>query len=165
MLTRHNNGTYQVTSLKQAKEALAGMRNLQHEIDALMKEYGITEMMADAAEMKKAATRWADETNRERIDFDGGYAQLRRDKYGGTWVATDEDLKDAPEQAVSVLSVLRKKIKDPQERRWLWKRITRSVINPDALNAEIKAGTLTVEEIEGCYFEKEKAAYLRLYDE
>ena len=64
------------------------------------------------ADLKAAATDWAVATETETIPLpDGGHAQLRRDKYGGTWVATKADLDGAPDGAVPLFDVLRKKFK------------------------------------------------------
>lgn len=165
MLKRRNNGQYEVKNLKQAKEALESMRLLNVEIQNLMKEHGINEMMEDAAEMKKAATRWAESSGTEHIQLDGAYASLRKDKYGGTWVATDDDMDGAPQTVVPLLSILRQVVKNREERSILWKKLTTRKVNPDAVQRAVEDGTLTADQVAPAYFEKEKAAYLRVYEE
>jgi hypothetical protein len=165
MLKRLDNGRYEVKNMKQAKEALEGVRRLNGEISELMKEHGINDLMEDVTEMKKAATYWADSNDIDVIKLDGARAQLRKDKYGGTWVSTGQDLDGAPLTAVPLLEILRRKIKNATERREIWQRITKRVVDPERLEQAVKEGTLTADEIAPAYYEKEKAAYLRIYEE
>jgi hypothetical protein len=168
-IKRLQNGQYEVKTLKQAQEALRTMRELQDSIDQLMEEHGISEMMADAAEMKKAATHWAANTDTQRIDLGNGrkgepYALLRRDKYGGTWLATDDDItNEAPKKAVSMLSVLRKKYPDRKIRSEVWNRITKRTIDKDGLQRVVDEGLLSDNEIAPAFYEKEKAPFLIVY--
>jgi hypothetical protein len=167
-LKRLKNGQYKVSNLAEAKEALEGVQNLAAEVESLMKEHGISEMMEDAAEMKKAATAWAANTDTQRIDLGTGrkgqpYALLRRDKYGGTWVATEEDLDDAPVSAVPLLTILRKKFKNRQERSEIWNRVTRRSVDPENLQRVVDEGLLSAEDIAPAFWEKEKTPFLIVY--
>jgi hypothetical protein len=165
MLKRLNNGQYKVTSKKEAVEALSTMAELTTEILALMAEHGITEMQEDATELKKAATRWAAQNEVARIDLpDGSHATLRRDKYGGHWIATDDDLTtDDAASAVPLLRILRKKYKNKVTRSEIWNRVTRRQVDSDALQRVIAEGILTAEEVAPAYAEKEKAPFLIVY--
>lgn len=168
-LKRLQNGQYEVKTLKQAQEALKTMGELNASISELMEEHGITEMMADAAEMKKAATHWAANTDTARIDLGNGrkgepYALLRRDKYGGTWLATDDDItNEAPPKAVSLQWILRKKYRDKTTRSEIWNRITKRSVNQDGLKRVIDEGLLSDSEIAPAFYEKEKAPFLIVY--
>jgi len=168
-LKRLQNGQYEVKTLKQAKEALMTMRELQSSISELMEEHGITEMMEDASELKKAATRWAASSDTPRIDLGNGrkgepYALLRRDKYGGTWIATDDDITDAaPPKATSLLSILRGKYRDKTIRSEIWNRVTKRTIDQDGLKRVVDEGLLSDSEIAPAFYEKEKAPFLIVY--
>lgn len=165
-IQRLGNGQYEVKTLKQAKEALLAARELSDAIAELQREHGITEMMDDATEMKKAATRWAAEHDMARIELGGGvYALLRRDKYGGQWVATSDDLAaDIPTDVVPLRDILEAKFsKRPKTLKEMWLRITKRAVDVDALTREVADGNLTAEEIAPAYFEKEKAPFLRVY--
>jgi hypothetical protein len=164
-IPRLANGQYEVKSLKQAKEALLACKELDNSIMELQREHGITEMMEDASELKKAATRWADANDAERIDLGGGrYVGLRRDKYGGTWVADVDDLTESvPSTVVPLRRILKKKFKDAATFKEVWMRVTKRTVDSDALAQEVSAGILTAEEIAPAFFEKEKAAFLRFY--
>lgn len=166
-LRRLKNGQYRVRNLAEAKEALQGSLNLKDEIEAVMKEHGITELMEDAAEMKKAATAWAAETDTERIDLGKGrqgepYALLRRDKYGGTWVVSEDDLENAPVAAVPLIKILRKKFKDRTERSEILNRVTRRTIDAAGLERVVSEGLLTTEDVAPAFYEKEKAPFLMM---
>ena len=154
-----------VRSLKGAQEALEKVRLLQAEIDTLMAKHGIKAKQEEAAILKKAATDWAAKTDTETITLEGAYAQLRRDKYGGTWVTDENDLDGAPIGTVPLRLVLRRKFKkDTARRAEVWKQITKRVADPQGLTDAVEKGVLTLEEIQESYFEKEKAAYLRIYN-
>lgn len=165
MPKRNANGTYDVKNEKQAKEALRAMIELKHEVARLQEEHGITEMMDDSTELKKAATRWAVEQNQEAIDIGGGvYARLRRDKYGGTWIATDDDLDGAPGTSLSLRRILRVKFKgDKAALTEIWNRVTKRTVDPDKLNRVVEEGLLSAEEIAPAFYEKEKQPFLMIY--
>jgi hypothetical protein len=168
-LVRLKNGQYKVSSLKEARDALIGSQNLKAEIQALMDEHGISEMQEDAAEMKKAATAWAADTNTARIDLGSGrqgepYALLRRDKYGGKWIASSDDLDaDTPASAIPLIYILRQKFKDRKERSEIWNRVTKRQVDPESLNRVVQEGLLTAEDIAPAFYEKEKAPFLIIY--
>jgi hypothetical protein len=168
-LKRLKNGQFQVKNVEEAREALIGSENLKEEVQALMQEHGITEMMEDAAEMKKAATAWAANTDTPRIDLGNGrqgepYALLRRDKYGGTWIASSDDIDgNTPVSVIPLLYILRKKFKNKTERSEIWNRITKRTVDQDALDRVVREGLLTAEEIAPAFYEKEKAPFLIVY--
>ncbi len=167
MIKRLQNGQYKVTTQKEAVEALNAMRSLRDEITELMQEHGIAEMQEDATELKKAATAWAANSGVNKIQLGGKvYALLRRDKYGGQWIATDDDFTDdIPPNVVPLLRVLRSKIKNKQARSEIWNRVTKRRVDPDALQRVIDEGVLTTEDVAPCYTEKDKAPFLMIYGE
>lgn len=167
MITRLKNGQYQVKNLKQAQEALEGVRAMRDEIEELMAEHGIKEMQEDATELKRAATAWAAETGTAQIDLGNGvYARLRQDKYGGRWIATDADFdKDTPGNVITLLSILRRKFKNKEKRSEIWNRVTKRAVDPDALQRVVQEGLLTAEEIAPAFTEKDKAPFLIIYGE
>jgi hypothetical protein len=151
-------------NLKQAQTAIEKIQTLKAEIDDLMQQHGILDRQVELDALKSATVAWAVKTDTESIPLpDGGHAQLRRDKYGGTWVATTADLDGAPPGIVPLYTVLRKKFKKRSRRLEVWKDITKRVVDPERLSAAVEEGVLTLEEVENSYHEKEKAAYLRIY--
>lgn len=164
-IQRLANGQYEVKNLKQAKEALLAVQELNEGITELQKEHGILEMMDDSMELKKAATRWAASKDAERIELgEGRYVLLRRDKYGGQWVATDDDVDaSVPTSVVPLRSILKKKFKDAATFKEVWMRVTKRTVDVDALQREVEDKILTADEIAPAFFEKEKAPFLRFY--
>jgi hypothetical protein len=154
-----------VNSFEEARDALRQMRLLNLRVKSLMEEHGITDLQEEAAELKKAATEWAVKSDTERIDLGKGiYARLRRDKYGGTWVATDEDLEGAPASAVPLYEILRLKFpKKPQSLKRLWASVTKVSVDPEELQRAVLEGHLTADEIAPAYWEKEKSPFLIIY--
>jgi hypothetical protein len=167
-----SNGQYQVRSLKEAQEALLGMRNLEAEIKELMDEHGITEMMQDATEMKKAATAYAVENNLDQIQCKGFHATLIQQSYGTQFLATDEDVREAQVDTdrplKSLRSILRKKfgpLTKGSRSLEIWKRVTKPVIDKAALDDVVSEGLLNVKEITPAFVEKKKAPYLRVFED
>lgn len=154
-----------ISSFEEARQALRKMRDLNVEVKALMEEHGITAKMEQAAELKSAATNWAVETDTERIDLGKGvYGRLRRDKYGGTWIATTDDLENAPSSAVPLFEILKLKFKrKPQSLEHVWNLVTKRSVDPDALQKAINDGTLTTDEIAPAFYEKEKSPFIIIY--
>ena len=168
-LKRLKNGQFQVRNVQEAKEALIGSENLKAEVETLMREHGISEMMEDASEMKKAATAWAANTDTQRIDLGTGrqgepYALLRKDKYGGKWIASSDDLDaDTPAGAIPLIYILRQKFKNKTERSEIWNRVTKRSVDVDSLNRVVQEGVLSAEDIAPAFYEKEKAPFLIVY--
>lgn len=165
------NGQYEVKTLKQAKEALQGMRNLQAEIEEMMKESGISEMMEDATEMKRAATAYAVSNKLERIDCNGFHATLIEQSYDTHFLATDEDVREAEPQGrqlKSLRSILRKKfgpMTKGSKSLEIWKRVTKPVVDKTALEEVVAEGELTAKELTPSFVEKKKAPYLRVFED
>lgn len=167
-----SNGQYQVRTLKEAQEALQGMKNLQAEIEELMKEHGIDEMMQDATEMKKAATAYAVKNKLEQIKCKGFHATLIEQSYDTHFLAVDEDVREAQPTVdrplKSVKAILRKKfgpMTKGSKSLDIWKRVTKPVVDKAALDEVVGEGLLTVKEITPAFIEKKKAPYLRLFDD
>jgi len=151
-----------ITSEEAARAALAEYRALKGEAERLMVEHGITAKLEEADALKKAATEWAVKNDKAVINLEGGlYFRLRRDKYGGQWIATDDDLTaEMPATAMSIRRILRLKFPNEETRRDIWNRITRRVIDPEKLKRVIAEGELTAEEVAPAFVEKEKAPFL-----
>jgi uncharacterized protein YhdP len=151
-----------ITSEAGARAALVEHRSLKAEAERLMVEHGITEKLEQAEALKKAATVWAVKHEKEVLNLDGGvYYRLRRDKYGGQWIATDDDLTaDMPGNAMSMRRILRLKFPNEEKRRDIWNRITRRVVDPEKLKRVIAEGELTAEDVAPAFVEKEKSPFL-----
>lgn len=166
-LKMRDNGTYEVKTKKQAIEALQAMRRLDAEIQREMEESGIGEMMQDATEMKKAVTRWMTDSEIEQLQCDGFHGTLVRAVNSKMWITTDEDLVTAgqPAKAMSLRRIIRKKFKNAAKRKEVWMRITKRVVDPEALDEAVAEGVLSADEVAPAYVETFKAPYMRVYND
>lgn len=163
-LKTNKNGSYTVTTKADAVKALKMMQERQEEVMRLQAEAGITELMQEATELKKAATAYVVANGIEKLDLGDHYATLRQDGYARQWIATKDDLEklDAPTGAIPLRTILKKSL-TPENFKEVWNRVTKRVVDADALQEAVDEGILDEEEIAPAFVEKTKAPYLRLY--
>jgi len=168
------NGEYNVRNLKEAKEALQLMRAIAEEVREIYEEHGITQLQDDSTELKKAATRWAVASKTERIDFDSGFhATLVSQSYDPRYVATDEDMPDElPEgrKVIPLQTIIEKKFKSKVSKpgskaREVWFSITKRVIDREAIDQAVADGVFKVDDVAPAFVEKQKAPYLRIFED
>ena len=158
-LKRYENGTFEITNLKQAREAYELMQELSDSILELERENGITEMRQDAVGLKQSADAFLVK-RREALELPGigKVAKVIRG-YDGLWIGTKSDLQklDSVPQGVKPLrSIVGKDI---------WKRITKRVLDPEKLAEAVATGEVKEDEIEKAYVQKPRSPYVRLYNE
>jgi hypothetical protein len=157
-LKQNKNGQYVISSKRDAVQALALMEELREEIEALSTKYGLTEMMQDAAELKKAATGYMTNNNVKELDVPkaGKVARLQQ-AVSGMWIGDRDDIPDdVPARDVKTLKSLVSKS--------IWLKLTRRVPDSEKIAEAVQDGLVTEDEISDAYFEKPSAPYLRLYD-
>jgi hypothetical protein len=161
----NDNGTYSIQTKKDAEKALRMMVELQEEVSALNKEHGITELMRDAAELKKAATAFCVAKGITKLDVGDQYALLRQDGYDRRWIGTREEARELGTAEATPLRVILKEIFHGRDDKFkeIWMRVTKRVVDPDALQEVVDEGVLDEDEIAPAFVEKQKAPYLRLY--
>jgi hypothetical protein len=160
------NGQYKISSKADAVKALKMMQERSEEAQELMRENGITELMQEAAELKKAATAYCVDNGITKLDMGDSYASLREDAYDRRWIATIDDFADmgTPAGAIPLRTILRDRWrKKPDKLKEIWNRVTKRVVDPDALQEVIDEGLLDEDEISAAFVEKTKAPYLRIY--
>jgi hypothetical protein len=167
----NDNHTYTVKTKADAVKALKMMQERSEEAQELMREHGISELMQEATELKKAATAFCVAKGIDKLDLGDSYAALREDGYDRRWVARKTDLGDLgnPEGAIPLYDILKSKFlrgkkKQPSKFKEIWNRITKRVVDPDALQEVIDEGLLDEDEIAAAFVEKKKAPYLRIYE-
>lgn len=160
-----------ITSLKQAQNALEKHRKLKVEIEELLKKSGIAKKIKEADALKKEATVWAIENDADQIELDGAHATLVRQMYGGRWIAEDSDVQeDDPGTVRSLYAVIEEKFGDRidakgSKARKAWHKITRRIVDPLLIDVAVADGVFKQDEIADAFVEKEKAPYLRLFDD
>jgi hypothetical protein len=158
-------GKFSIRSEEDARAALQEMKQISEEITTLMVEHGIVDLQEKASKLKEAATDWAVENDQDVINLGGSlYARLRRDKYGGTWIATDSDItEETPVGVVPLRMILKKKIKDQDRFREVWNRVTRRAVDTQGLDRVVAEGILTAEEAGQAFYEKDKKPFIQVY--
>src|SRR5262245_368372 len=150
----------------EAKRALLKYREIKDDIAVRMAAAGIPELEEQADELRRQATDWAVKSDKETISLGGTlYARLRRDKYGGTWMATDNDVTAyTPVNVMSMRANLKKKYaKDAAQFREVWNRVTKRAVDPEKLDRVVQEGVLTADEIAPAYYEKDKKPFIQIY--
>lgn len=168
-------GEYHIKTLKEAKEALVLFQSIKGELDEIREREGMAEMEQDGVELKKAVTRFAVSTKTERIDFDDGvHATLVSQFYGAEYIATvDEIPASLPEnrkKVVPLQTIIEKKFKSKidekgSKARKVWMKITKRVVDKEAIDQLVAEGVFKVDDLAPAFVEKEKAPYLRIFED
>jgi len=165
-LKRNKNGTYTVKTEPQAREALIEMREINEQIALILAQNGVTDLEAKANALKSAATEYCVTHDVETIPLTTKvYARLRKDRYGGTWVSTSDDVtEETPVDVHPLREILKAKYKkDSVKFRDVWYAISKRVVDTTKLEKAVAEGTLTAEEIAPAFYEKDKKPFLILY--
>lgn len=168
-------GEYHIKTLKEAKEALVLFQAVKNELDEIREREGMSEMEQDGVELKKAVTRFAIATKTERIDFDSGiHATLVSQFYDAQYIATEDEIPaELPEnrkKVVPLQTIIEKKFKSKitdkgSKARKIWMKITKRVIDKGAIDQLVAEGVLTTDDLAPAFVEKEKAPYLRIFED
>jgi hypothetical protein len=139
-----------------AIEALENATRLKDEAEALMQEYGITEMLEQAEKEKKAATVYAAAKGIDKLDLpDGRYGKLIQAVGERVWVGTKADVPaEAGDNVKPLKSLVTKEV---------WMKITKRVPDPELIDEAVGDGLITEDEIAPAYFEKLRAPYIRVF--
>ena len=170
------NGEVIIKSEKDAAEALEAFRRLQDEIKELRAESGLDELEKDAVAYKAAAQNYMKTNGIKQIQCRGFHGTLIEGFYGSHWIATPDDMTaDAllgakNRNIVPLQTIIEKKFKSKvtdkgSKARKMWMKITKRVVDQNAIDELVQAGKLKVDEISPAWVEKEKAPYLRLFDD
>ena len=159
-----------IKSKKDAKAALTKFQNLKQERDELYEESGMKDMEEELVSLKAAVTKFMADNEVEQIQCEGFHATLITGYHGGHWVATPDELADEPEGINALSSIIEKKFKSKisdkgSKARKVWLRITKRVVDHEAVEAAVADGTLKVKEIAPAWSEKEKAPYVRVFED
>lgn len=161
---------------KDATEALEAFRRLQGEIEELREESGLTELEKDAVAYKAAVQNYMKANKKKEVRGKGFHGTLVTGFYGSHWIATDEDM--TPEnlegaknrKIIPLQTIIEKKFKSKitvkgSKARKVWMKITKRVIDQEKIDELVSEGTLKVDDIAPAWVEKEKAPYLRIFED
>jgi hypothetical protein len=166
--------TPKVSTMAGARKALLSAEQMTDKAESLMRQYGITDLLADASALKKQATEWAIEKDIDRIDMeDGRYYGLRRDVYNKQIIGDENDLNDLkdPQGVIPLKTILKRKFGKQTVKgkvmkfKWfaVWQQVTSRKVDVDKLQMAVTDGTLTLDEIQAAYYQETKSPYLRRY--
>ena len=163
----------EVTSFEKARDALKAIQSRKDKIESLMTQHSIYKMQAEIEALKEAATAWAVESETERIDFQIGkkhfHATLVEQAYGSQFIGTEDDMPaDASSDAKPLSEILAEKFggsidKKGSLARKVWLRVTKRVVDKEAVEELVAEKALTVDELAPCFYEKQKKPYLRIF--
>ena len=156
-LKRYKNGTFEITSLKQVREAYKRMQEYSKAVQELEKEHNIDELRQDATNLKLSADSFLIKSNKDHLEIPeiGKRATVVRG-HDGSWVETKADLNAASTATKSLRSIVGKEI---------WLKITKRVVDPDKLAEAVATGLVDEDEISAAYDERPRKPYVRLYDD
>lgn len=173
----HDNGFIEIRTKKDAAQALQAFQALKVERDELYEESGLKDMEADLVAYKKAVENFMVEKEIDQLQCDGFHGTLVKGFHGGHWLTTPDDVEAEADKLVA----LERETQDLQtiieekfgasvkakgsKARKLWMKITRRVVDKDALERVIANGDLTVKDVTPAWIEWEKAPYLRVFED
>src|SRR5215831_6612071 len=165
-----DNGHVEIKTQKDALEALRRFRDLKTEIDELKAEVGLDDLEKDAMAYKAAAQNFMIGKDIEQLQGDGWHATLVKGHGSSRWVTDDDDLDGTEgDRVVPLKTIIEKKfkgsVKVKGKARSVWMKITKRVADHEGIEDAVSAGDLTVDEISPAFVEKERAPYLRLFDD
>jgi len=145
-----------LTKRADAVKAVAKMRSLELEIKEIEEEHGLKAKRDEVQRLKHNLIGYMQRENKSRLDADVGYLTLVQPT-GKSWISTKEEIpKNAPRgQYKSLRAILGKD---------LWLRVTKRVVNPDALQELVDEGEVTEDELAPAMMEKPHGAYVRFYE-
>lgn len=153
-----------------AEKLLNQRVSLEAEIAEKKKKAGITALETKLEKVKESLTEVMTEYEIEQVEGEGYHATLIRQSYGAFFLATDEDANEADvptdRNLSSMRTIIREKFgpyKKGSKSSHIWKRITKSVVIPDAVEEVVSEGLLTVDEISPAFIEKVKKPYARVF--
>lgn len=169
----HDNGFVEITSKKDALDALVKFRELQEAIREIREENDLDEMEKDAAAYKVAAQKFLVDSEIDHIEGDGWHGTIVKGAASSHWIATEDDI---PEDVVGERDVMplqqiieektNSKISEKGSKaRKLWNKMTRRVIDPAAIEELVQEGKLKVDEISPAWYETQRAPYLRIFED
>jgi hypothetical protein len=161
--------TKEITSEKQAKAALSKYRAKKLEIEAARIEAGIPELEAEAEVLKESVTNFMVEKEVERIEGDGFHSVLVQSMFDGRYIATSDDIRELKEiptdrKLIPLRQILKSRFKG-DDFKAMWNRVTKRVVDAEALEEVIAEGLMTVDEIAPAYVERAKKPYMRIFED
>lgn len=154
-----------------AEKLLAQRVELESEIEAAKKKAGIPKLETKLEKVKADLVSVMTEHEIEQVEGDGVHATLVRQNYGAMFLATIEDVRALDEipddrEIEPMRAIIKAKFgafAKGSKSSEIWKRITKPVIVPEAIEEVVAEGLLSVDEIAPAFIEKAKKPYARIF--
>lgn len=167
----HENGFVEIKTQKDALEALKRFRELKEGIEEIRAENDLDAMEKDAAAYKVAAQGFMLRSNIDSIQGDGWHGTVVRSSGTSHWIETEDDIpENARDDVESLDTIIERKTKSKisekgSKARKLWMKMTKRVLDPEAIEELVQEGKLKVDEIAPAWYETQRAPYLRIWDD
>jgi hypothetical protein len=167
----HENGFVEITSKKDAIEALEAAHNLQVELDDLKEEHGISDLEKDIVAYKAALRDFMVRSNIDHIPGDGFHGTLVKSAGSSRWITDKSDLTgNEPDRVMTLRKCIEKKFgekitKKGSQAREVWQKITRRVADPEKIEEAVNEGLIDVDDISPAWMEVTRAPYLRIFSD
>lgn len=172
MLRVHDNGFVEVKTEEEALEALTKFRELQEAIREIKEENDLDAMEKDAVAFKVAAQEFMLRTDIDHIEGDGWHGTMVKGAASSHWIETDDDIPDeiGERDVMSLQSIVEKKTKSKisekgSKARKLWMKMTKRIVDPEAIEELVQEGKLKVDEISPAWYETQRKPYLRIWND
>jgi hypothetical protein len=154
---------------------LDAAHTLQTEIAEVKKETGLDDMEKDLASFKAALRDFMLAKDKDHIEGDGFHGTLVKGSGGSRWIADEDDLTPELDERCKPLkqiimekfgvNTLQGKSDEVRKARRLWNRVTRRVVDPEAIEEAVSEKLLDVDEISPAWIEIERKPYLRIFED
>jgi hypothetical protein len=170
-------GVYVIKTEEDAKKALRMFEARKAEILELREESGLDELDKEAISLKAAVRDWMIDKGTDKLIFeDGKHATVVRQHYGARWIGDEDDIdpdvkKLAGErELIPLRTIIEKKFESSikekgTKARRIWRKITKTVIDHEAMQELVSEGVFSVDEVSPAFVEQEKAPYLRIFED
>ena len=166
-----NSGYIEIKTKKDAVEALTRFHNLKAEIDAVKEESGLNELEKDATAYKAALQSFMTDKELDSLQGEGFHGTLVKSFGDPRWIADVNDLSgDEATTVVPLAEVIEAKFKSKiatkgSQARKVWMKMTKRVIDPEAIDDLVNDGTLDADEISSSFVEAPRQPYLRVFND
>jgi hypothetical protein len=152
-LKQRENGEYEISSVKEVKEAMALRDDMIRDIE----EAGLLEIQQDASELSRAIGRYMTENGVNEIkDAKTNRRAVLVQRFNRKWITTRKELKDSEVDEAKALQDLVDKD--------VYMKITKRVVDPAALDEAVRDGLVTEKEIAAAYIEIPQKPFAQIYD-
>lgn len=166
-----DNGYIKIGTKKDAIQALENLRDLKAELVEVKAEAGIDDLEKDIVAYSAGIRDFMVGKNIDQLQGEGFHGTLVKGSGGTRWITTDDDLSgDEIGTVQSLQTIIEKKFKSGidekgSKARKVWMKITKRVLDKEALDVAVDAGILKTEDVASAMVEISRAPYVRIFSD